>query len=185
MSFPRGRCGFVGKLFNPLPPPILPCHTIKNCGWEKMDCSLPSHSVVLLLDGIIGPRWQARRQEASSSSIWLSGRWSGPGLPSLGSLQMFLMLLLFVRFFSYLCGELFTQRHFESENLAGSYLRQCYIFPFVPLGFYFTQRCMDPKGTSECVIQANSLDSWVLVCWGTHVEVRKTSYFLTLHLFFF
>lgn len=107
-SFPRGRCGFVGKLFNPPPLLLPPCHTIKNRGWEKMDCSLPSHSVVVLLDGIIGPRWQARRQEASSSSIWLSGRWAGSGLPSWGSLQMFLMLLL-VSFFPSLQGIFYTK----------------------------------------------------------------------------
>lgn len=47
--FPWGRCGFVGKYFHPLPhAPRKLCHTIQNCGWEKMDCSLPSHSVVLL-----------------------------------------------------------------------------------------------------------------------------------------
>lgn len=80
------------------PTPPGPCHTIKNGGWEKMDCSLPSHSVFLLLDGIFGPRWQVGRREASSSSIWPSGRWSGPRVPDLGSLQMCLMLLLFVSF---------------------------------------------------------------------------------------
>lgn len=90
---------FCGQTFqSPSPRPPGPCHTIKNCGWEKMDCSLPSRSTLLLLDGIIGPRWQAGRREASSSSIWPSGRWSGPRVPGLGSLQMWLMLLLFVSF---------------------------------------------------------------------------------------
>lgn len=57
-----------------------------------MDCPLPSHSVLRLLDGIIRPRWRAGRREVSSSSIWPSGRWSGPRVPGLGSLQMWLML---------------------------------------------------------------------------------------------
>lgn len=126
------RCGFVGKLLIPFPIPPHPprlCHTIKNCEWEKMDCSLPSHSVVLLLDGIIRPRWQAGRQETSSSSIWPSGRWSGPQVSSLGSLQMCLMLLLFGSCFLPLQG-IFTRSHFGPEELSGSYWRRgSYIFP--------------------------------------------------------
>lgn len=138
-----------------------PCHTIQNCGWGKMDCSLPSHSVVLL-DGIIGPRWQAGRREASSSSIWPSGRWSGPQVPSLGSLQMCLMLLLFVSVLPPLQG-IFTQSHFRPEELAGSYLRSgSYVFP---TGVIFCSKTSGSNGIYEYSIRAISLEAWVL-SWG-------------------
>lgn len=125
-----------------------------------MDCSLPSHSVVLLLDGIIGPRWQAGRQEASSSSIWPSGRWSGPQVPSLGSLQMCLVLLLFVSILLPQQG-IFTQSHFGPEELAGSYLKSgSYV---LPTGLHFAQRCLDPKAYMKIV---SGLSPWRPGCWA-------------------
>lgn len=159
MAFSMKKVRFCGQTINPLPqttPPPRPCHTIKNCEWEKMDCSLPSHSVVLLLDGIIGPRWQAGRQEASSSSIWPSGRWSGPQVPGLGSLQMCLMLL-FRSCFLPLQG-IFTGSHFGPEELTGSCLgRGSYVFPSGVI--FYTKMCRS-KGIYEYSIRAISLKTW-------------------------
>lgn len=80
--FPCRRCG-GGRKSNLVSSSssFPPCHTIKSHGWEEMHCSFPSRSVVLL-DGIIRPRCQAGRQEASSISIWPSGSQSGPQFPA-------------------------------------------------------------------------------------------------------
>lgn len=142
-----------------------------------MDCSLPSHSVVLL-DGIIGPRWQAGRREASSSSIWPSGRWSGPQVPSLGSLQMCLMLLLFVSVLPPLQG-IFTQSHFRPEELAGSYLRSgSYVFP---TGVIFCSKTSGYNGIYEYSIRAISLEAWVL-SWGAGGVAAETNHTVPLLL---
>lgn len=160
MAFSMKKVRFCGQTINPLPhstPPPRPCHTIKNWEWEKMDCSLPSHSVVLLLDGIIRPRWQAGRQEASSSSIWPSGRWSGPQVPGLGSLQMCLVLLLFGNRFLPL-QDIFTLSHFGPEELAGSYWRRgSYVFPS---GVICYPKMCRSKGIYEYSIRAISLKTW-------------------------
>lgn len=157
-AFSMRKVRFCGQTINPLPhaAPPRPCHTIKTCEWKKMDCSLPSHSVVLLLDGIIGPRWQAGRQGASSSSIWPSGRWSGPRVPGLGSLQMCRMLLLSRNCRLPLQG-IFTWSRSGPEALAGSYQRRrSYAFPS---GVIFYTKTCGPKGIYEYRIRVISLET--------------------------
>lgn len=141
-------------------PPGL-CRTIKNRGWEKMDCSLPSHSVLRLLDGIIGPRWQAGRREVSSSSIWPSGRWSGPRVPGLGSLQMWLMLPQLVSSLLPLQGIFHTKSFWTRRT--GRFLSKKRILQSFPLwGYIFTQRCVDPKACREVVSELSPWRSGVL-----------------------
>lgn len=53
--FSMGKIWLRDQTLYPSSSSSLPCHTIKSRGWEEMNCSLPSCSVVLL-DGIIGPR---------------------------------------------------------------------------------------------------------------------------------
>lgn len=167
MAFSRRKAQFCEQTMRPLAHAPVPCHTIKNYGWEKMDCSLPSHSAVLLLDGITGPRWQAGRREVSSSSIWPSGRWSGPRVPSLGSLQMCLVLLLFMScLFSLQC--IFTRSHFGPQELAGSCLRRgSYVFLS---GLYFTQTYVDPKAYMNI---ASGPSPWRPEVWAGGWRVQK------------
>lgn len=157
MAFSRRKAQFCEQTMRPLAHAPVPCHTIKNYGWEKMDCSLPSHSAVLLLDGITGPRWQAGRREVSSSSIWPSGRWSGPRVPSLGSLQMCLVLLLFMScLFSLQC--IFTRSHFGPQELAGSCLRRgAYVFLS---GVIFYINICGSEGVYEYSTRAIALETW-------------------------
>lgn len=157
LIFSGRKVQFCGQTTSPLPHAPIPCHTIKNHGWEKMDCSLPSHSVVLLLDGITGPRWQAGRREVSSSSIWPSGRWSGPWVPSLGSLQMCLVLLLFMSCIFSL-QRIFTQSHFGPQELAGSCLRRG-AYVLLSGVIFYTNMC-GSKGVYEYSIRAISLETW-------------------------
>ena len=129
---------FCGQTINPPPHVPRPCNTIKNCEWGKMDCSLPSHSVVLLLDGIIGPRWQARRQEASSSSIWPSGRWSGLQLPA-WVLSRCVSHFFWLEAASFPCRAL-PHSHFGPAESAGSYRRRgSSVFPSGVL--FYTNMC--------------------------------------------
>lgn len=174
-SFPGGRCGFVGKLRVPFHMPQCHVTQLKTHGWEKMDCSLPSHSVVLLLDGITGPRWQAGRREVSSSSIWPSGRWSGPWVPSLGSLQMCLVLPLFMSCLFSL-QRIFTRSHFGPQELAGSCLRRgAYVFLS---GVIFSTNMCGSKGVYEYSIRAVSLETWG--AWLGGGGCRNKSYWVLI-----
>lgn len=170
----------MGKLFKPpSPTPPGPCRTIKNRGWEKMDCSLPSHSVLRLLDGIIGPRWRAGRREVSSSSIWPSGRWSGPRVPGLGSLQMWLMLPRLVSSLLPLQGIFHTKSFWTRRT--GRFLSKKRILRSFPLwGYIFPkdvwiQRHVGKEYQSSL---PGDLGCWAET-WGT--ETHHTVPFLLYH----
>lgn len=103
-------------------------YTIKNCGWEKMDCSSPSHSVALFWMASSNPddKLGGKRLPTAASGPLADGQ--ALGFPAWAPSRC-VSCLSCVWASSYRRRKFFTRRHFEPEELAGSYLRCSCVFP--------------------------------------------------------